>query len=215
MMANLATESLRDTEVANGVTRTVLLVEDENDTREMLGRALERAGYECIATRDVDEAVAAARGGTAIDVVVTDVVLGEDNHGGLNVLTELRRLDVGAPVVVITAYADVEKLKIALNEGAAYCLEKPFRAPKLLEVVERVLANRQPLGRVVEEILTRARLTEKERAIARLLLDGLSSNQIAEIEGNSPRTVRQHVSQIYTKCGVANRAQFFRLAYVR
>ncbi len=214
MMRNLA-ESLRDSEAASGITKTILLVEDENDTLEMLSRALERAGYACIATRDVNEAVAAARGGAAIDVVVTDVVLGEDNHGGLNVLTEFRRLGVRAPVVVITAYADVEKLKIALNEGAAYCLEKPFRAPKLLEVIERVLSNRQPMSQVVEEILTRARLTEKERAIARLLLDGLSSNQIAELEGNSPRTIRQHVSQIYTKCGVANRAQFFRLAYVR
>ena len=60
-----------------------------------------------------------------------------------------------------------------------------------------------------------AELTEKERTVARLLLDGLSSNQIATIEGNSPKTIRQHVSQIYAKCGVENRAQFFRLAFVR
>ncbi len=214
-MRGMALETLRDTQPGSEVKRTVLLVEDEYDTRELLARALERAGYDCIATRDVNEAMAAARGGAAIDVVVTDVVLGNDTHGGLNVLTEFRRLGVRAPVIVITAYADVEKLKIALNEGAAYCLEKPFRAPKLLEVIERVLSNCQPLSHVVEEILTQARLTEKERAIARRLLDGLSSNQIATLEGNSPKTIRQHVSQIYAKCGVANRAQFFRLAYVR
>ncbi|HWZ88886.1 MAG TPA: LuxR C-terminal-related transcriptional regulator, partial [Polyangiaceae bacterium] len=127
----------------------------------------------------------------------------------------LRGLGVHAPVIIITAYADVEKLKTALNEGAAYFLEKPFGAAKLLEVIEHVLSNRRPLGHAVEEVLARAQLTDKELTVARLLLEGLSSNQIAEIEHNSPKTIRQHVSQIYAKCGVASRAQFFRLAYLR
>jgi DNA-binding CsgD family transcriptional regulator len=49
--------------------------------------------------------------------------------------------------------------------------------------------------------------------VARLLLTGLSSNEIADAEHNSPRTIRQHVSQIYAKCGVSSRAEFFRLVY--
>jgi two-component system, NarL family, response regulator LiaR len=64
-------------------------------------------------------------------------------------------------------------------------------------------------------VLARAQLTEKELTVARLLLDGLSSSEIAELEHNSPKTIRQHVTQIYAKCGVASRAQFFRLAYLR
>ncbi|HEY0464047.1 MAG TPA: LuxR C-terminal-related transcriptional regulator, partial [Polyangiaceae bacterium] len=116
---------------------------------------------------------------------------------------------------IITAYADVEKLKIALNEGAAHFLEKPFRAPKLLEVIERVLKSSAPFNHAVEEILARAQLTDKELSVARLLLEGLSSSEIALRENNSPKTIRQHVTQIYAKCGVASRAQFFRLAYLR
>jgi len=130
-------------------------------------------------------------------------------------MTELRRTGLRAPVVIITAYADVEKLKIALNEGAAHFLEKPFRAPKLLEVIDRVLKNAVPFDHAVEEILSRAQLTDKELRVARLLLDGLSSNEIAARESNSPKTIRQHVTQIYAKCGVASRAQFFRLVYLR
>jgi DNA-binding NarL/FixJ family response regulator len=194
---------------------TILLVEDEFDTRELLGRALERDGYTCLAAANAAEALSAARSAASIDLVVTDVVLGDDSLAGLHLMTELRRQGLRAPVVIITAYADVEKLKIALNEGAAYFLEKPFRAPKLLEVIARMLSSTPALNDAVEELLSRAQLTDKERTVARLLLEGLSSNEIAEKENNSPKTIRQHVTQIYAKCGVASRAQFFRLAYLR
>ena len=195
--------------------KTVLLVEDEFDTRELLGRALERAGYSALMAENATAALSAAREVNDIDLVVTDVVLGTDSLGGLQLMTELRREGLRAPFVIITAYADVEKLKIALNEGAAHFLEKPFRAPKLLEVMERVLKNAEPFNHAVEEILLRAQLTDKESRVARLLLEGFSSNEIAARENNSPKTIRQHVTQIYAKCGVTSRAQFFRLAYLR
>ena len=194
---------------------TILLVEDEFDTRELLGRALERAGYRALTADSAPAALELSRAASRIDLVVTDVVLGREARGGLELMTALRREGVRAPVVIITAFADVEKLKIALNEGAAHFLEKPFRAPKLLEVIERVLKNSLPFKHAVEDLLLRAQLTDKELTVARLLLEGLSSAEIAARENNSPKTIRQHVTQIYAKCGVASRAQFFRLAYLR
>lgn len=41
------------------------------------------------------------------------------------------------------------------------------------------------------------------------------SNEIAALERNSPKTIRQHVSQIYAKCDVSTRADFFRLVYAQ
>lgn len=193
---------------------TVLLVEDEYDTREMLGRALVRAGYRCVSAGDLGEGLRLAKSTEHVDVVVADVVLGDDDRGGLRLLVELRGAGILAPVVVITAYADVEKVKCALNEGAAYLLEKPFRAHELLGAIERVAAGSDSTH-AAEQILSRAKLTDKERTVARHLLDGLSSTEIAEIENNSPKTIRQHVSQIYAKCGVNSRAEFFRLVYAR
>jgi len=195
--------------------KSILLVEDEFDTLEILGRTLIRAGYTTFTATTAAEAIAIVNNGNSVDLIVTDVVLGTDTLGGLKLMTALRREGMRAPVVIITAYADVEKLKIALNEGAAHFLEKPFRAPKLLEVIERVFRNAMPFNHAVEEILMRAQLTDKELTVARLLLDGMSSSEIAEREKNSPKTIRQHVTQIYAKCGVASRAQFFRLAYLR
>jgi DNA-binding NarL/FixJ family response regulator len=197
------------------VKGTILLVDDEYDTREMLARALERADYACVAASGAREALDRASSAGFVDVVVTDVVLGSEDRAGLRLMADLRAAGVRAPIVVITAHADVEMVKIALNQGAAHLLEKPFRAHELIEAIERARAPGTQVGHGIDRVLALAHLTEKERAVARHLLDGLSSSEIAELECNSPKTIRQHVSQIYAKCGVSSRAEFFRLVYSR
>ncbi|HEY0467339.1 MAG TPA: response regulator, partial [Polyangiaceae bacterium] len=77
--------------------KTILLVEDEFDTRELLGRALERAGYTALIAGTAAEALRAASSASSIDLVVTDVVLGADSLGGLELMTALRREGVRAP----------------------------------------------------------------------------------------------------------------------
>jgi DNA-binding NarL/FixJ family response regulator len=193
---------------------TVLLVEDEVDTREMLGRAIERAGYRCIAAQGAEDALTRAAAVGLVDVVVTDVVMGGGDRRGLALMNELRAAGVRAPIIVITAYADVDKVKIALNQGAAHLLEKPFRAAELVEAIERVRSRGGDVRHAIDEALARANLTEKESIVARHLLEGLTTGEIAEIEHNSPKTIRQHVSQIYAKCGARNRAEFVRIVYV-
>ncbi len=194
---------------------TALLVEDEDDTREMLARALARAGYRCLAAGDAAAALDLARQAGFVDVVVTAVVLGDDDRAGLRLMARLREAGVHSPVVVITAFADVEKVKTALNQGAAYLLEKPFRASDLVEALGKVRTQGASVEHAIEQVLQRARLTEKSRAVSRQIIEGLSSNEIAEASRNSPKTIRQHVSRIYEKCGVGSRAEFFRLVYPR
>jgi DNA-binding NarL/FixJ family response regulator len=192
------------------VKRSILLVEDERDTRDLLCRALEREGHACTIADGPESALAHAKSSPLFDVVVTDVVMGGDDRAGLRLLPALRHLGVLAPVVVITAFADVEKVKTALNEGAAYLLEKPFRAPELIVAIERACEPRGSAARAVDEFLSRARLTEKEHAVATRVLQGLSSGEIAALENNSEKTIRQHLTQIYAKCGVRTRAELFR-----
>jgi FixJ family two-component response regulator len=197
------------------MSRTVLLVEDEPDTRDILSRALERAQFVCVTADGVQSALAKAKATAFIDVVVTDVVMAGDDRAGLRLLPALGRAGVHAPVIVITAFADVEKVKIALNEGAAYFLEKPFRAPDLIDAIERACQRRDTASHAVDEVLSRARLTEKEHSVALRLLQGLSSSEIAALENNSEKTIKQHQTQIYAKCRVGSRAELFRKVYVR
>jgi DNA-binding NarL/FixJ family response regulator len=193
---------------------TVLLVEDEADTRDMLARALERAGYACISAGSAEEALVRAAATPGLDVVVTDVVMDGSDRRGLALMNELRAAGVRAPIIVITAYADVDKVKLALNQGAAHLLEKPFRAAELVQAIERVTSSGGDVRHAVDQALARANLTEKEGVVARHILEGRTSGEIADLEHNSPKTIRQHVTQIYAKCGARNRAEFIRRVYL-
>lgn len=191
------------------MTGTVLLVEDEDDTRESLARSIHRAGRTCLAAADREGALRAAADAGFVDAVVTDLVLGAEEDGGLALIADLRARGVRAPVIVVTAFADVKRVKAALNLGAAQLLEKPFRAPELLEAIDRALATSADVEHLIERAFARVGLTEKEMVVARHLLKGLTSREIAAIEANAEKTIRQHVSSIYAKCGVSTRAELF------
>jgi DNA-binding NarL/FixJ family response regulator len=193
--------------------KTVLLVEDDRDARESLARSLTREGYTCLTAASVAEAIAAARAASFIDAVVSDVVLGAEDRGGLLLMDELKAIGVRAPVVLITAFAALDNVKGGLNAGASFLLEKPFRAAELIEVLRRVLSEPRDISYLVDRALARASLTEKEQSIARLILKGLTSAEIARLEGNSDKTVRQHITRIYQKCGVSSRAELFHFVF--
>jgi DNA-binding NarL/FixJ family response regulator len=185
-----------------------LLVEDEPEAREHLARALRKAGLDTVAVADAEAAIEALRA-RPVDVAILDLVLGEDDRGGLSVLTAMRAMGSRGLAVVITAFADVVRLKKALNLGASYLLEKPFRAAELVALVHKLLAERDDLGGLVSTALARAGLTDRETQVALLVLKGLPSAEIAAVLGGSDKTVRQHLSSIYEKCGVASRPEFF------
>lgn len=191
------------------MTSTLLLVEDDNDARASLTRSLQRAGYEVLSAASVSEALALLSPTTQLTAVVSDMVLGSEEAGGILMIKELRARSVSAPIVLITAFAGLENVKQGLNEGAAFLLEKPFRANELLSAISRVTEARPNMGYVVDLALAKMDLTEKEQKIARLVLKGLTSAEVARLEQNSDKTVRQHITRIYQKCQVTSRSEFF------
>lgn len=192
--------------------RRILLVEDEEEARASLARALVRAGYDPVATGSVDAALGEAKTGS-LDAAVIDVRLKADHDGGLRLLGLLRSSGVKVPMIVITAFADLDVVKRALNGGASYLLEKPFAASELLSIVSRLLREADDTSHLVERGLSRAALTDKELEVARLALKGLPSAEIAEVLGIRDKTVRQHLSQVYAKCNVTTRAELFHYVY--
>ena len=189
--------------------RVVLLVEDELDAREALARSLRRSGYTCLEAASVDEALAAVHDEAVLDAAVVDVRLGPKGPPGIELVAPLRARFRGLVVVVITAFAALALVKKALNDGAAYLLEKPFGAKDLTLALERALHDAEDTGHLVDKVLRRAELTEKEAEVARLVLKGLPSSEVGEVLGISDKTVRQHLSSVYTKCGVSSRAELF------
>lgn len=193
------------------MTAHLLLVEDELEAQGALGRALARAAYDVASAADVKGALALL-GGRTPDVAVIDVRLGDDERGGLTVLEELRKKTRTAPVVIVTAFADVQKVKLALNLGASHLLEKPFRAAELLEVLGRLVAGSDPT-QAVHRAFAEAGLTPRETEVALLALKGLSSPEIGQVLGMSEKTVRQHLGRVYEKHGVHGRGELVNLLF--
>jgi DNA-binding NarL/FixJ family response regulator len=192
--------------------RLVLLVEDEPDARTVLARRLQAFGWTCLPHASAESALKDPQL-RYVEAVVADVVLGEGRLSGIDLISALRKEDVRAPVVLVTAFADQQRLKEALNSGAAYLLEKPFTTEALRGILDKVTTVDVDLGKLVNKTLSRARLTRKEEEVARLVLKGLTSAEIGAMMGNSEKTIKQHLTQVYAKLGVAGRAEFFHLVF--
>ena len=147
----------------------LLLVEDEEEARCSLVRTLERQGYTCLTAATYDEAAAVlARETVPIDAAVVDIVLGDDDRGGLRVLPLIRALPGKPRVVVITAFADVSRVKEALNGGAATNITavKHRLATYDPAAVQGSVLDRAEIDRQIE--LYRSRDADARRAIVGL-----------------------------------------------
>jgi DNA-binding NarL/FixJ family response regulator len=192
--------------------RLLLLIEDEADARTILARRMQAFGWTCLPHPNGESALHDPQL-RHVEAVVADVVLGEGRMTGIEMIAALRKQDVRAPVVLVTAFADQPRLKEALNSGAAYLLEKPFTTDALRGILDKVTSVDVDLGKLVNRALSKARLTRKEEEVARLVLKGLTSAEIGTMMGNSEKTIKQHLTQVYAKLGVAGRAEFFHMVF--
>src|SRR3954467_5883716 len=90
--------------------RVILLVEDEPDARTILARRLAAFGWNCLAHASVETAMLDPDL-RFVEAGVADVVLGEGKPSGIELIAQLRKQDVRAPVVLVTAFADTQRLK--------------------------------------------------------------------------------------------------------
>jgi CheY-like chemotaxis protein len=117
--------------------KRVVIVDDDDEIRELLLRTLPADGFELLEARDGREALALVER-DAPDLLVLDWNM--PNVTGGDVLAELARRERRVPVIVLTADDDPERREIAEAHGAAAFLAKPFSPIELLGAIERLLA---------------------------------------------------------------------------
>jgi DNA-binding NtrC family response regulator len=115
----------------------ILVVEDEDKLRRVIGLHLASSGYEVDQAGSAEEALRLA---DRADLVLTDLRL--PGMDGLELLAVLRRQDSRVPVVVMTAFGTVEKAVEAMKAGAVDFLMKPFSLDHLMAVVAKALEFR-------------------------------------------------------------------------
>ena len=121
----------------------VLIVEDDNVQRDVIGEILRAADYAAAEAPSAEDALEVLRE-ESYDLVLTDLRM--PGMDGLELLREVKRVRPEADVVMMTAHATVKTAVVAMQEGAIDYLEKPFDKDELLVVVERA-AERGSLRR--------------------------------------------------------------------
>jgi len=116
------------------MTATILLVDDEETARTFVSEALRDAGYETVQAGDLAQAGRALDAGQA-DIVLLDVNLPDGS--GLSLLDRIARENPSPPIIMITAYGEVEMAVEAMKKGAQDFLQKPLDFERLLRAVER------------------------------------------------------------------------------
>ncbi|MEO8756624.1 MAG: response regulator transcription factor [Devosia sp.] len=114
----------------------ILIVEDDADIAALLGRELRGLGHTVDSVRLAEDALLAARG---TDYALMIVDLGLPDIDGLDLVREMRRRSVEAPILMLTARHKVEDRVIGLSSGADDYLSKPFAVPEMRARVTALL----------------------------------------------------------------------------
>jgi two-component system, NtrC family, response regulator AtoC len=115
---------------------TILIIDDEPYLPHQFARYLRKHGYDVSTAADGDAGLAEMQHNT-IDLVLLDLRL--PRISGLDLLTQIRKIDQDVPIVMLTAYGDVQTAVEAMKLGACDYLLKGFDLDELLMVVQRSL----------------------------------------------------------------------------
>ncbi len=116
--------------------KNILVVEDDNATRDTMVDLLSEAGYEVESARNGEEAIAMAREYT-FDIVITDLKMPKGD--GIQVLEQIKKIDNRTIVIICTGYGTVDTAVKAMKLGAYEYITKPIKIEEIKLVVQRAL----------------------------------------------------------------------------
>ncbi|MGV7220040.1 MAG: response regulator [Nitrospinales bacterium] len=118
----------------------ILIVDDEQDVRDIFQNRLEKAGYNPIMAENGEEAIKVLRSGdnmVNVGLIFCDIRMPKVN--GVECIEFLRDQAPGIPIVVVTGYPDTEVAKSLIKKGIKHYLIKPLDKDKMLSMVEEII----------------------------------------------------------------------------
>jgi DNA-binding response OmpR family regulator len=133
--------------------KTVLVVDDDDALRAYAAKLIETRGYRVLTAGDGHEALAILTGGTAVNLLVLDVVM--PGLDGLQTLEEIRKTWSYAqlPVILLTAQSKDEDVLGGYRSGADCYITKPLKPSALLNIVDYLIGDLSPAERAKLEPL--------------------------------------------------------------
>lgn len=199
----------------------VLVVDDHPMVRKGLSLFLKAFG-------DLELAGEAKNGAEAIqicaelipDVVLIDLVL--PDMDGIDAIRSIFKNHPRVKVIALTSFKEGSRIMNALEAGAIGYLTKDISAEDLAWAIRDAHSGRATLSPDAAQAIVQeanqppalgSDLTEREREVLALMVEGLNNTQIAGKLSVSPSTVKSHVSNILSKLGVSSRTEAVTLAF--
>jgi NarL family two-component system response regulator LiaR len=153
------------------------------------------------------------------DVILMDLVM--PRMDGIATTRVIREHWPEVQVIALTSFQDQARVQEALQAGALSYLMKDVSIDELADAIRDAHAGRSTLSPEAAQALVQAArqgpapghdLTPREREVLSLMVEGLNNPQIGDALYVSVTTVRSHVSNVFSKLGVSNRAEAIALA---
>jgi len=167
----------------------ILVVDDDRETRDLLGEVLGEEEYHVVTSGSGEEALEIGKQ-ECFDVIISDMRLGPKLNG-LDVLRAYKTIQPGSEVILITAFGSMESAIEAVKAGAFDYLSKPFKIDEVLLKVKQALEN----GRLIRE----------NRSLKQQLE---SQVQLSSLVGRSPRML-----ELYKKIAMVSDSRSTVLIY--
>ncbi len=192
---------------------SLALVDDEPTFLFEFSQRLRARGFDIFPFREAAGLLEELEKRVSCDVIVADVRM--PGLSGLELQQRLVERGKHIPLILITGYADVELAVSAMKAGAYDFLGKPIDEARLYRSIETAVAdNRRRIQELDEQRLLRERvseLSERHRQVLDLVVEGLTSKQIASELKINHRTVENYRAFIMDRIGVGSIAQLVRV----
>lgn len=189
--------------VVSKSARTILVVEDEPLFRELVCLALENAGYTTISAETAMDAVKLSRLNDP-DGAIIDIDLG-DGPNGLALVARLRKEMPHLALVILTAFTDPRSVAgPGIPEDARFVQKTLVKdVSHLNAVLDEAMRGLPTVTRhTTDAVNPLAHLTNKQVDVLRLMADGLTNEQIADVRGTTVRAVEMLVQNLFRRVGL-------------
>ncbi|MCA6221453.1 response regulator transcription factor [Photorhabdus antumapuensis] len=185
----------------------IYLIDDDEAIRDSLSMLLETMNWQVSSfpgaqefLDEIDkENISALQGCILLDIRMP-------GKPGLALQADLLKLNSTLPVIIMTGHGNIDICRRAFKNGAFEFLTKPIDADLLIETVSSALLFHQKVFKqrqIYEQLKTKfSQLSEREREVMKIILEGKTSKQIAQQLSLSPRTIEVHRANIFHKLDI-------------
>lgn len=202
---------MNPTENGSGLSPLIHLLDDDAAVRQSLSLLISTVGLRVQTWADPQQFLESFDR-QSIGALILDVRM--PGISGLTLLDTLVEQGVDQPIILLTGHGTVDMCRRAFKAGAIEFLEKPISDDVLLDTVQQAVRQHvRRRERLAADQWVRERytsLSEREREVLALIVEGLTNKEIGRALALSPRTVETHRANLFAKLQVDNLAHLIR-----